>query len=167
MPDPEEPRGARLEMPRGYEVASGDELLPWAWAVERLERAENYWLATTRPDGRPHVTPVWGVWVDGALYFDGIPTARWARNLAANPALAAHLESGDAVVVIEGTAEDLVTEADLGASIVAAWQAKYGRLLPRPATSGILRLRPRAARAWSRFPDDATRWRFAGASDEG
>jgi hypothetical protein len=73
-------------MPEGYQVAADEEpLLPWSRVVERLEQAQNYWLATTWPDGRPHVTPLWGVWVDGALYFDGIPTARWARNMAASP----------------------------------------------------------------------------------
>lgn len=113
-------------------------------------------------DGQPHVTPLWGVWVDGALWFDGIPTARWARNLAANPAIAIHLESGDDVVILERDAEDVdaVTDADLAARIVEAWEAKYGEALPQPATRGIFRLRPRAARAWSRFPHDATRWRF-------
>ena len=159
--DGREPRASRLEMPRGYRAAgSGAGLLPWSHAVERLERAQNYWLATARPDGRPHVTPVWGVWIDGALYFDGIPTARWARNLAANPAVAVHLESGNDVVIVEGAAEDVVTDADVGGRIIEAWAAKYGRLLPEPATDGIFRLRPRTARAWSRFPDDATRWQF-------
>lgn len=155
----QEPRASRLEMPRGY--AAGDEgLLPWSHVVERLDRALNYWIATTRPDARPHITPVWGAWVDGALYFDGIPTARWARNIAANPAIAVHLESGDDVVILEGVAEDVVTTADVAARIIAVWEAKYGRLLPEPATSGIFRVRPRTARAWTRFPDDATRWQF-------
>lgn len=136
-------------------------LLPWAHAAERLEQARNYWLATTRPDGRPHVTPLWGVWVDGPLYFDGLPATRWGRNLATNPAAAIHLESGDDVVIVEGAVEDLTTDADLAARVVAAWAAKYGRLLSEPATSGIYRLRPRTARAWSTSAlTDGTRWRF-------
>ncbi len=107
-------------------------------------------------------TPVWGVWVDGALYFDGLPTTRWARNLAANPVVAVHLESGDDVVILEGVVEDTVTDAELGARIVEAWAAKYGRPLPGPATEGIFRLRPRSARAWSDASlEDGTRWRFA------
>ena len=48
-------------------------LLPWSHAAALLERAPNYWLATVRPDGRPHVTPVWGAWVHGRLYLDGHP----------------------------------------------------------------------------------------------
>lgn len=164
-PRPAEPKAGRLAFPRGYAVPKGDELIPWSWVAERLERSENYWMATTNPDGRPHVTPLWGVWVDQALYFDGIPTARWARNLKVNPAAAIHLESGTDVVILDGAVEVLVVDAGLGHRIVEAWSAKYGRLQPEPATSGIFCFRPRAARAWSRFPDDATRWSFSPRPD--
>jgi hypothetical protein len=56
------PKASRPHMP-GYGIVpadSGDGLLEWAWAVERLNRSRNYWIATARPDGRPHVAPVWG-----------------------------------------------------------------------------------------------------------
>jgi hypothetical protein len=40
---------------------------------ERLEKdagiSPTQWLATVRPDGRPHVMPVWAIWVDDAFYF--------------------------------------------------------------------------------------------------
>lgn len=143
----------------GFSRAAGP-LLDWAQVEARLRTAENYWLATVSPDGRPHVTPIWGVWVEGMLYFSGFPTARWVRNLAANSAVTAHLESGEEVVIVEGLAEDVVTDAALGERIVAAWDAKYGRLAPEPATDGVLRLRPRTARAWTDAETfaDATRW---------
>jgi hypothetical protein len=129
---------------------------------DRLERARNYWLATTRPDGHPHVAPIWGVWLDWALYFDGLPTTRWARNLAMNSAAVIHLESGEEVVIIEGMVDELTTDAELGTHIVQAWDAKYGRLLPEPIQSGMFRLRPRAARAWSTSAlTDGTRWSLA------
>lgn len=158
-----EPQRSRLHMPAGYQAAADETLLPWSHVVERLEGAENYWLATTRPDGRPHVTPVWGVWVANALYFDGIPTALWARNMAHNPVIAVHLESGTDVVIVEGMGEDLagVTDQALASEIVQRWDAKYGRLTPDPVADGLFRLRPLAARAWTRFPNDATRWYFA------
>jgi hypothetical protein len=161
----DDPRASRPHAPNYQIPASEEGLLPWSHVAERLERARNYWLATTRPDGRPHVAAVWGAWVDGALYFDGIPTSRWARNLAANPAAAVHLESGEDVAILEGTAEDVTTDAELGVRIAAAYAAKYGlppgdRLIPRADTSGIFRLRPRLALGWTTFPTDATRWRF-------
>lgn len=157
-----EPQASRPEAPASYHFpTTADGLLPWSHAAERLERARNYWLATTRPDGRPHATPVWGVWTDEALFFDGHPSTRWARNLALNPAVAVHLESGDDVVIVEGVVDDLVTDADLAARIVSAWAAKYSRLLPEPADRGIFRMRPRTARAWSTASlEDGTRWSF-------
>lgn len=156
-----EPQASRLKMPKGYQEADGKvDLLRWSDVVERLEQAQNYWLATLSPSPRPHVTPIWGAWVDGALYFDGIPTARWARNLVANPAISIHLESGIDVVILEGLAEDTVTDTILGAKIVEVWKMKYGRLFPEPSTDGIFQLRPSVARAWSQFPHDATRWQF-------
>jgi hypothetical protein len=157
-----EPEASWPEAPPSYGFGkNAARMLPWSHAVERLERARYYWLATTRPDGRPHVTPVWGVWVEGALYFDGLPTTRWARNLATNPALSVHLDNGDDVVILEGVVEELSTDPELGSRIVAAWNRKYGRLHPDPTGSGILRLRPRAARAWSNESlEDGTRWSF-------
>ena len=70
----------------GYGILpSAEGLLPWAWAQERLRASANYWLATTWPDGRPHVMPVWGVWLDGALWWSSGLRSRKARNLARDP----------------------------------------------------------------------------------
>src|SRR5437867_8192348 len=57
---------------------------PWPDAVGRLERAGLFWVSTVRADGRPHVTPVVAVWMDGALYFSSGPGEQKSRNLAAN-----------------------------------------------------------------------------------
>jgi general stress protein 26 len=56
---------------------------PWSEAEQRLATAEVFWLSTVRPDGRPHVTPLLAVWLDGALYFCTGPDERKANNLAA------------------------------------------------------------------------------------
>jgi PPOX class probable F420-dependent enzyme len=45
-------------------------------------------VATVRPDGRPHVVPVWYLWLDGTFYFETGRTAVKANNLRANPQLA-------------------------------------------------------------------------------
>ena len=58
------PRASRPDMPE-YGLLAADQgqgLLPWEWAQQRLETSHNYWLATTRTGGRPHMTTVWGVW---------------------------------------------------------------------------------------------------------
>ena len=69
-----------------------------------------YWLATAGTDAAPHMIPIWGAWVDGRWYVEGGPT-RWQRNLRANPQLAIHVEFGDEVVIVEGTATELVAPA--------------------------------------------------------
>ena len=75
----------------GYGIPSGSKgLLPWGFAEERMAVAQNYWIATVRPDGRPHLTPVWGVWVDGVFYFGSGPQTRKVRNLAENPSVAVY-----------------------------------------------------------------------------
>jgi hypothetical protein len=60
----------------------------WAEAKERLENPESdrtYWLATVRPDGRPHVVPLLGLWLDDAFYFLTGEATRRGKNLAHSP----------------------------------------------------------------------------------
>jgi PPOX class probable F420-dependent enzyme len=82
----------------GYGVlgpSEGTGLLPWEWATERLTRSHDYWLATVWPGGRPHVTPVWGVWRDNALWFSCARGSRKARNLEADPRVAISIVDHD------------------------------------------------------------------------
>ncbi|WP_220447325.1 pyridoxamine 5'-phosphate oxidase family protein [Nonomuraea deserti] len=58
---------------------------PWPDAVAHLRDAELFWVSTVRPDGRPHVTPVVGVWLDDAFYFSSGPEEQKSKNLAASP----------------------------------------------------------------------------------
>src|SRR5438552_15044970 len=92
--------------PRMFGGSVGSAELSWGWATERLSRARNYWIATTRPAGRPHSRPVWGVWLDTTLYFSTGSLA--AQNLASRPAITVHLESGSDVVIIEGVSETCI-----------------------------------------------------------
>jgi len=69
-----------------YGLASDDTgLLPWSWAVERLTSTRRFWVATADPTGQPHLSPVWAVWFDDALWFSCGPRSRKARNLLADP----------------------------------------------------------------------------------
>ncbi|HYM15835.1 MAG TPA: pyridoxamine 5'-phosphate oxidase family protein [Dehalococcoidia bacterium] len=157
------PSAGRPGMPRGYGIAQGAEgVMAWDHAVDQLTASRNYWITSTRPDGRPHAMPVWGVWIDGALIFSTDRTSRKARNIAARPAIVVHLESGDDMVVLEGVAE-VLTDAALLARYVEAYGAKY-HVRPDPADAGnvTLALRPSVAFAWLErdFPNTATRWVF-------
>jgi hypothetical protein len=141
-------------------------LLPWSFASQRMAVARNYWIGSTRPDGRPHIAPVWGVWLDDVFYFGTGPGSVKARNLAANPALVVHLESGDEVVILEGEAQWL-TEVDpaLWQRIADHYAAKYEDFRPDPPSpqGPFVALRPKIAFGWLEqdFVRSATRWRFS------
>jgi PPOX class probable F420-dependent enzyme len=153
----------RPDMVAGYGIATGDEgQLPWSWAEQQLTASRNYWIGTTRPDGRPHAMPVWGVWSQDALFFSTDPDSNKGRNLAARPDVVVHLESGDEVVVIEGRAERLAG-AELPESFVDDYDAKYGHKIDtsNPAFA-FYRVAPSRVLAWreSDFPTSATRFGF-------
>lgn len=160
MVSDQKPRAMRIDAPRQYRFPSDPSaFVSWEFVEEQLETARNYWLATTYPDGRPHVAPVWGLWLDNAPWFDGLPTTRWARNLAQNPSLCVHLESGEEVVILEGEVDDLVTGTATADRIRQGWHETYGRLEPQADTQGIFRLRPARVRAWSgSSPASGARW---------
>jgi nitroimidazol reductase NimA-like FMN-containing flavoprotein (pyridoxamine 5'-phosphate oxidase superfamily) len=66
----------------------------------------HYWLATTRPDGRPHVVPLDGLWLDDAWFFGGSAETVKSRNLKANPRAVVHLDDSERAVIVEGRCED-------------------------------------------------------------
>src|SRR3954453_12516026 len=75
-------------LPAGYGLPSdSDGLLAWEDVERELVTAQNYWLASVRPDGRPHVVPRWGVWLDGRFFYDGSPETVHTRNVEINPAV--------------------------------------------------------------------------------
>src|SRR5689334_5943214 len=63
----------------------GATAVDWAQGEATLTDAELFWISTVRPDGRPHVTPLVAVWLDGALYFTTGADERKGRNLADSP----------------------------------------------------------------------------------
>lgn len=151
-------------MPAGYGVkaTAREGMLPWSYVSDRMADSRNYWIATTRPDGRPHVAPVWGVWLDETFQFATDPGSRKGRNLAGNRHVAVHLESGDEVVVVEGTVKEITDSTALG-EFADAYEAKYQF---RPDVSGeragVYAVLPRVVLAWTEkdFPKSATRWDF-------
>lgn len=164
-----EPRRQRPTFPDGYGLPETDEgMLDWAAIEARLVASKHYWLATVRPDGRPHVVPRWGIWLDGRFYYDGSPSTRHARNAEANPACTLTLEDGANAVILEGRSD--ATRADaggLGARLAAAF-AKYHDDGYSPEADawageqggGLRVITPRTILAWTKFPTDATRFVF-------
>ncbi|HUI28060.1 MAG TPA: pyridoxamine 5'-phosphate oxidase family protein [Candidatus Kryptonia bacterium] len=157
-----EPQASRPYMP-GYnlhDASDGRGLLPWSWAIERLTRAHNYWLATTRPEGLPHCMPVWGVWLDERFYFSSGRRSRKARNLAANPNCVVSTERADEAVILEGVAK-LVTERAQLQPFYDAYQAKY-RWDMEAMGEPIYVVRPVRAFGFTEaeLTGTATRWTF-------
>lgn len=139
-----------------------DGMLTWAWVSEQMANARNYWIASTRPDGNPHVAPVWGLWFEGTFAFGTEANSRKARNFAHNPQIVVHLESGDDTVILEGVVEK-VTDADLRARIARPYRQKYDMGdLGEPLPGDLFTLRVQKALAWqeSDFPRTATCWRI-------
>src|SRR5215211_4013161 len=69
-------------------LTDGAKTTRWAEARQRLEnpeRGRTYWLATVHPDGRPHVMPLLGLWLDDAFYFITGETTGKGKNLAGDP----------------------------------------------------------------------------------
>jgi nitroimidazol reductase NimA-like FMN-containing flavoprotein (pyridoxamine 5'-phosphate oxidase superfamily) len=93
-----------------------------------LEEAELSWISTVRADGRPHVTPLVPVWLDGAAYFTTGPDEQKARNLSHNPHVV--ITTGSAAwrhgtdITVEGKARQ-VTDADILDQLTEAWKAKW------------------------------------------
>jgi hypothetical protein len=155
-----EPIAERLDLPDGYGTANST--MAWEAVRERLEQAPRYWLVTTRPDGRAHVVPVDGLWLDDAWYYGGSPAASHHRNLERDPRAVVHLEDTEAAVVLEGSMRRETPPPELARRLAAASRAKYGYTPgPEAYRAGVWALHPDRARAWSAFPSDATRFRFA------
>jgi general stress protein 26 len=167
-----EPIPSRPSLPPGYgiEKATGapGERLPWSQVAGWLATARNYWVCTTRPDGRPHAKPVWGIWLEGQFVFSTHPETVTARNLRVNASLVVHLESGDQVTIVEGTAKRIEDRALL-ARFGAKYEAKYDWPLssedldPGNPHAAFYAVRPRSALSWSaatEIGETITRWSF-------
>lgn len=161
------PKATRPNIP-GYGLSkSKKDLLPWKWAEDRLKKSREFWIATTRPDGRPHVMVVWALWMDGKIYFStGADTVK-ARNLAKNPHCTMCADNAAEAVMIEGVVK---TERDVSAirKFVPLYEKKYKLPLGEMGENLIALkdplscLHPKVAFGFweKKFGPTATRWIF-------
>lgn len=102
--------------------------ITWEETRRLLEAAELSWIATVRADGRPHVTPLVAVWVDGALYFHTGAEEQKFANLRANPHVVLTTGSGrwdeGIDVVVEGKAAQ-VTDENVLSRVAEAFAGKW------------------------------------------
>ena len=158
-----EPRAALPYMP-GYDEmieASGGKTLPWSWAEARLGECRNIWLTTLRPEGTPHMMPVWGVWREGGFEFSTGAQSRKAKNFRANPNVAVATDAGVDAVVIEGVVG--VMPASSHAAFAAAYKEKYDWVITEDMAPHYV-VTPRIAFGIREYGDKeiggVTRWTF-------
>jgi len=157
------PEPEALALDPGYGISELGEL---HWTLDdvfrRIDGARSWWVITVRPDGRPHAAPVWGVAVDDRIVFSSDPKAAKSANLATNPNIVVHLESGDEVVIVEGTVRR-PRHQDLPNGYGERYNAKYSTEMdfsdPMFAFYEVI---PRKIMAWDEgdFVNTAVRWRW-------
>ena len=144
---------------------------PWIDALDFLDDARIYWLATVRPDGQPHVTPLFSVLVDNALYFGTGESERKAKNLAGNSQCVIltgcnTIEGLD--VVVEGEAVRVTDEAKLQ-RVAGRYASKYnwhytvrdGALFGAGGRALVFEVQPSTAFGFGKGDIfSQTRWRF-------
>jgi nitroimidazol reductase NimA-like FMN-containing flavoprotein (pyridoxamine 5'-phosphate oxidase superfamily) len=150
----------------GYGIAAAEEgkgLLPWSWAEGFIAAARNYPIVTNRAGGgAPHAMPVWGVWIDGRLWFSTSPTSTKARNIKRDPRVTVPLahEHDEEAVVLEGVAEQLPADVDR-TQFNAAYKEKYD--WDMAGDWALWAIRPTRVFAFSAggdFAGTTTRWQF-------
>lgn len=128
-----------------------------------MDRAHNYWVATSRPDGSPHLAAVWGVWVDGAFHFSTGGRSRKARNLAADPRCVVSPEHAEESVVVEGVAERVAGHGELS-KLMGCVSPQVWLGAPGPGPNPVFAVHPRVVFGIiehdPEFSGSATRWVF-------
>jgi len=147
---------------------------PWATTEAALEAAQLSWITTVRSDGRPHVTPLVSIWLDGAAYFTTGPDEQKAVNLRHNTAVALTTGcngwEGGTDVVIEGRAVQ-VTDLPTMKRLAEAWATKWdGQWQFDPVEGGlahdaggtaiVFRVQPEKILAFGKSPFSHTRHVF-------
>jgi nitroimidazol reductase NimA-like FMN-containing flavoprotein (pyridoxamine 5'-phosphate oxidase superfamily) len=152
----------------GYGIVGAEDgkgLLPWTWVARKMNNCRTFWLATIHAglhagQGRPHVMPVWGVWLDDAFFFSTGRKSRKGQNLAANPACTIANDDGEEAVIVEGLATQTEDAAEQE-RVAVAYNKKY-KMDPRSMGEPIFRVQPSRVFGFveKTFPQSATRWKL-------
>jgi hypothetical protein len=110
-------------------------------AVRRLAQAQNIWIATVRPDGSPHLVPLWFVWHESFFYLCTAPESVKANNLEQNDRLVVALEDGVNPLICEGRGS--AVPRPWPEEVIDAFQRKYDWAIRSEAEySRLIRVRP-------------------------
>jgi len=161
------PKISRPIFPKGYADKPAS-YVSWEWVASQLTESKHYWLCSVRPDGRPHVVPRWGVFIDNKLYYDGSTETRHARNILENPHITLNLESGEKAIIMEGTTRPAEKPtSQFAQTLAAAIGQKYAALGYSPEPNqwdegGLYVFTPRQCIAWTVFFENPTKFVFEG-----
>lgn len=161
------PNATALNFPPEYGAPKTK--LEWSEVSAKVREAPMYWMSSVRPDGRPHLVPRDGLWVDDRLWYGGSPATVHNRNVAENRSVSFGIGEGLQAVIVEGVVDHLKVDGDLATLIAEESFRKYpqyGKQDPEGySTGGVWRITPRRVMAWFNFPTDATRFTFGDDSD--
>jgi hypothetical protein len=150
--------------------------IPWSRALKELDAGSGgtFWLATTKPDGRPHVAGIGALWVDGKIYIVTGARTRKGRNLAANPSCVLSVSLPGIDLVVEGRAVRITDRptlqrlakryADQGWPATVSGEAltaEFSAPSAGPAPWNLYEVSPTTAFGVATAePSGAMRWRF-------
>jgi general stress protein 26 len=127
-----------------------------AQLIELFAAADCCWFASTRPDGRAHLAPIWHVWRDGVIYVVTKVDAVRARNVQQNRHVSLSLPDPMNVFVIEGVARFAPEEKE---AIAPRFQEKYKWDITTDSVyNTIIAVDPVKAMAWGSHGEG--RWEF-------
>jgi hypothetical protein len=179
------PTAEQMTEPKATNLADLYQLAPLEWddvcgSLESTPQPgtgpgrHTFWLSTHDADGRPHMTAVGAVWVDGRYYFCAGPRSRKVRNIERDPRCAFGVAIGGYDVALEGQAERVTDEAHLRAlaEVFAAggwaptvadggFNHQFSAPSAGPPPWHVYQFTPRDAYAvMATEPGGATRWTF-------
>jgi general stress protein 26 len=145
---------------------------PWTDVVDVLSKSEMFWLTTVRRDGRPHVTPLPAIWLEGTLHFCTGAGEQKSRNLESNPRCVLTTGTNEfrsgLDVVVEGTAVRVTDQARLE-RLAAIWKSKLdwtflvedeGFRDPDGGVALVFGVTPTKILSFGKAPYSQTRYRF-------
>jgi hypothetical protein len=144
------PIAERPDIERSYGIPEDAEGMPsFDHVRDRMERCHTYWLTTVRPDGRSHAVPCLPGGSGAAEVHAVVELHTPDRTSHGIRRSSSNTESGEDVMIIEGTAVQ-VTDPHRQRAIDDAYEAKYGIRHGTP----VWELSPAVMFAWTEYPED-------------
>ncbi len=124
--------------------------------IDQFAAADTCWFSSIRPDGRPHLAPIWHVWHEGLAYVCTPAGSVRARNVAHDPRVSLSLPDPYNVFILEGDARPAPEMED---ALQPLFLDKYNWDISSDVKYDlILAITPRKIMAWGDHGEG--RWHF-------